>query len=409
MKNAMIRFFVVCSVFGFIKSADAQEACQDLFSSPALELGVRYYPVAEKITAVETAAWTMEILRKASYGRAGQFNEKQVVEKGEMILAEPLRDGYSVEFEYSRDHRGPEPVWRLEEVELIKPNGDSVTLDKAPVTDDGNGFKKDIYALDQIAPLLGENKVEMPVKIEGPILESINKWARFAEFIKLGEIRALKTSMDLKSLRGKVFVRSTIDYTNKVIKKQSFKFFLLGMVMYLYSQRDKITKETILVDPWDKFKRQSDLAMSNPAMHALMQTQLQMLTGEKYVIPDSTSRDHFRYFDFRDTLEKIDIMNKLERAAGSKMKGALFMNGKFSGMMAMKDIHMDSVDVLEEADAIVLYFPKTERMLVLSGSWMKFEISSDLIVPYALSWNGGIDGTIYNKLKEKFKALKKDF
>lgn len=407
MKNRMMFFVALMLTQAFALQVRAQDACQDLFAPLAIELTLTTSLKTKEFPPAAFAAYALDVLRKTTFTRDSNFNEKQVIEKGEIVLAEPLKDGWSIEFSYSKDSRGVEPVYRLEEIDLIKPNGDTTVLDKSPMTTDGLGLKDNVYPIDQLAPAIGDVKVEMPHSIQGPLLENLSKWARLSEFMKLGEVRALKTTADLKALRGKVFARSTVDYTNKVIKKQSFKFFLLGMVMYLYSQRDKITNEVILVDPWDKFKRQSDLAMSNPQMFASMQSQLQLLTDKKYKIPESTSRESFRYFDFADTLEKIDIMNRLERTAGSKVKIGLYLNGKLSPM-TLKDIHMDAVDVLEESDAIVLYFPKTERMLILSGSWMKFEMSADLIVPYALSWNGSIEGNIYNDLKEKFKAMKKD-
>lgn len=403
---SVVAFSILSSLsFG----AQAQSACEDLFSVSEIRFQPMDFSIKSQMDPVKLASMTLQVLKMASLDRSGSFTEKQVVEKGELVLASPLKNGWSVESEYAIDQRGDVPVFRLSEVELVKPNGDSTVLDKAPLTDDGLAFKKDTYPIGQINSQLDAD-VQIPLSIQGPLLENINKWAGVAEYIKRGEIRDLKEGSQLKTLRGKVFVRSTIDYTTKVVKKQSFKFFLLGMVMYLYAQRDSFTKEVVLVDPWDKFKRQSDLALADNKMRTLMQAQVQLLTGNKNIkLPESYARESFRYFDFQDTLEKIDILNKLERTAGSKMKVAWLHQGKFAGLLSAKDLHMDFLDTLDETDAVVLYFSKTERMLVLSGSWMKFERTSDLIVPYALSWNGGVDGTIYNILKEKFKSLKKEF
>lgn len=273
MKYVMLFFMTM--TFG--SGAWAQATCEDVFHIAGLELDSSDFSMDKQQDPAQLNSMTLKLLKLTSFSRSSVFTEKHVVEKGELVLASPLNDGWSVEFEYSADYRGKDLVYRLKEIDLIKPNGESSSLDKAPTNTAGDQFRKLFYPTESVNEALKDAKIQMPAAIYGALFQNINRWATKAEFIKRNELQGLSTTQDLKKLNGKVAVRSTIDYTNKVIKKQSFKFILLGLVMYFYSQRDVITNEVIKVDPWDKMKRMSEVALTTDYMRDRMSQQLSLV------------------------------------------------------------------------------------------------------------------------------------
>lgn len=73
-------------------------------------------------------------------------SEKVTIEKGELRLAKILPNGVSIEFEYTGDLRsekqGLGKAFRLTKIMAIKPNGQTVTISKDPLTDDGRHLRQ---------------------------------------------------------------------------------------------------------------------------------------------------------------------------------------------------------------------------------------------------------------------------
>lgn len=408
MKNLILMSIAVLSGLGVSATAQAQAVCSELFQPSGVEINVSDYSYEKQVNPAALDSITFNLLKMTSYSRSSFFNEKNVVEKGELVLASPLKDGWSVEFEYAADYRGSSPVFRLKEIDLIKPNGEVTTLDKAPTNLTGDTLKKEFYPIDPIDSHMIDAQINMPVTIYSPVFENMGRWAVFAEFIKRGELQALKEIRELKVLRGKVAARSAIDYTKKVIKKQSFKYFLLGAVMYFYSQRDVIKNEIIVVDTWDKMKAQSDVALSNDKMRAEISDLLSKMTQSKVMVPRVFEAPlQFDYSEFSAALKDIDVLNRLERTEVSKPIMALWDGSKFN-LMSAKKININIFDSVEDDAALVIYFPATSRIVIVSSKWMSYTPSTDLVLPFLLEPGSDIQGNVFNILKEKIKTLKKD-
>jgi hypothetical protein len=409
----MKQWILAVIAMGLSSPAWAQPTCEDLFHLRGVELSTTEYSLAQQMNPEFLNSLTLNILQMTSFSKSSVFNEKNVVEKGELVLAKPLNNGWSMEFEYAADYRGKTPVFRLKEIDLVKPNGEVTTLDKAPNNTLGDSLKKDFYAFEGMDASLADAKLSMPQAIHSPLFERITRWATLADYIKRDEVQGLKNAGDLKGMRGKVFVRSTIDYTNKVIKKQSFKFFLLGMAMYFYSQREVITNEIIKVDPWDKMKRMSDVGLSTDYMREKMSAQLTLIEKRpimlKPVLPVDEELD---YAQVPNVLQNLELLNRFERQEESKPVVAYF-NGVNSSLslLSFKKINTVLLDDISDADAaILIYFPKTRRIVIISSQWMSFNASSDFVLPFLLEPGSKINGDIFERLEAKLYLLnqKKD-
>lgn len=403
----MKQWILAVIVIGFSLQASAFEnSCEFLFSPRGVLLNTEEFSLVQQTNPKFINSLTLNILQMTSFSKSTVFTEKNVVEKGELVLARPLENGWSLEFEYAADYRGRTPVFRLKEIDLVKPNGEVTTLDKTPNTTEGDALKKDFYAFEGMDVSLADARVSMPQAIHSPIFERVMRWATLADYLKRDEIQALKEGSDLRGMRGKVFVRSTIDYTNKVIKKQSFKFFLLGMAMYFYSQKDVITNEIVVIDPWDKMKVQSDLGLSDEKKRKDMGTLLSKMTEKKIELGRIyNTNKSFNYSDFDSALADIEILNRLERKEASKPIVALWDGIRYS-TVSFKKLGLSTFDSLDEESALAIYFPRTERIVLIASPWLSYSASSDLVLPYLLKPGNDIEGSIYNILKDKIKTIK---
>jgi|SaaInlStandDraft_5_1057022.scaffolds.fasta_scaffold15443_3 hypothetical protein len=74
---------------------------------------------------------------------------KSTFEKGSLVLAEPLKNGDSLELEYLTDQRGQEDVFRLKKVTYVKQSGARHVLSKKPLDDSGKEFKTSDFLMVQ--------------------------------------------------------------------------------------------------------------------------------------------------------------------------------------------------------------------------------------------------------------------
>lgn len=83
---------------------------------------------------------------------------KETLEKGELRLAVPLKDGYSLEGEYQGSNRQDGKSFHLIRLHLILPNGQEVNLDKTPLSVDNKKFLTKSYGWKVKSQLIdGEN------------------------------------------------------------------------------------------------------------------------------------------------------------------------------------------------------------------------------------------------------------
>jgi hypothetical protein len=162
------------------------------------------------------------------------------------------------------------------------------------------------------------------------------------------------------------------------------------------------------VDTWDKMKAQSDVALSDDKMRSEISDLLSKMTQSKVMVPRVFEAPlQFDYSEFSAALKDIDVLNRLERTEVSKPIMALWDGSKFN-LMSAKKININIFDSVEDDAALVIYFPATSRIVIVSSKWMSYTPSTDLVLPFLLEPGSDIQGNVFNILKEKMKTLKKD-
>ncbi len=94
----------------------------------------------ESDTKIET------LLRMVGNALFTGASPKDTLEKGELRLAVPLKDGYSLEGEYQGSDRIGGKSFHLIRLHLILPNGQEVNLDKTPLSVDNKQFLSKSYS-----------------------------------------------------------------------------------------------------------------------------------------------------------------------------------------------------------------------------------------------------------------------
>ncbi|MFS4457538.1 hypothetical protein [Bdellovibrio sp. HCB2-146] len=391
-------------------SGVAQEKCEDIFETRTLSISDDSFAPALQADKERSKILALKILQMAAFGRSVDFTEKQVLEKGELLLARTLNDGWSMEAEYGIDQRGAAAKFRMKKLLLVKPNGEEIVLDKSPIDVSGLKFNNRFYTVEQFNSSLKSASLEFPVTVEGALYDQVVKWAAYSDHLKSEELRALQSEKDLNVLRLKVFGRGVVDYTNKVIKKQSFKFALLGFVMYLYTQKDEVRGKIFVDDPWEKILKNGGVNILPAEEYAAFISSFSLFEGPLDFFKmglGPKSETNVKYIDFSKLATYIEDLNRIERSKSGRpvviysdaeaKKVSILNYKKFGGQWG---------DSVQNASSMVVIYPVTKRALVLSSDLVHIEGEEDTILPIA------IDGTaypeLYNYLVKQVKSAKKD-
>jgi hypothetical protein len=237
----------------------AQMKCADILRDTGVKLSTSGFEAERQNDAKLLPEMTLRLLQMSAKTLGESFSEKLTLEKGELSLAEDLGSGYSLEYEYFADRRSDQEAFRLGKISVIKPNGEKTLLQKNPTSADGMSLSKKRFSEEDLGMAsLGENSpagtlqnLNVPTVIQGELLTGFLTWAPRMEYLKREELRAAGPDA-LKGLRGRAFLRSNKDYVGKIIKKQSFKYVMFALAMYLfYSERDRALEALdSLRDPW---------------------------------------------------------------------------------------------------------------------------------------------------------------
>lgn len=122
-------------------SANANKTATPVTAPDFLSVGQMYgVYLKESDTKIET------LLRMAGNALFTGASPKDTLEKGELRLAVPLKEGYSLEGEYQGSDRPGGKSFHLIRVHLILPNGQEVNLDKNPLSVDNKQFLNKSYS-----------------------------------------------------------------------------------------------------------------------------------------------------------------------------------------------------------------------------------------------------------------------
>lgn len=406
----MRSLFAVGMFLVLTSSGLAQDKCEEIFETRAVTISSDTFAPSLQANAENSKVLALNILRMAAFGRSADFTEKQVLEKGELLLAQNLNDGWSMEAEYGIDQRGASPKFRLKKLLLVKPNGEEIVLDKSPVDVTGVKLNNLFYPVEQYNSTLKSVSVDFPVTVEGALYDHVATWAVYSDHLRTEELRALQSQSDINVLRLKVFGRGVVDYTNKVIKKQSFKFALLGFVMYLYTQKDEVGHKLFVDDPWEKILKNGAVGILPAEEYAAFISSLSLFDGPFNFFKEGLAprKDTtVKYIDFSKLATYIEDLNRIERAKSGRpivvysdneaKKVSILNYKKFGGQWG---------DSIQNTSSMVVIYPVTKRALILTSDLVHIEGEEDTILPIAVDGNAYPE--LYNYLLKQSKSVKKD-
>jgi hypothetical protein len=149
--------------------------------------------------------------------------------KKEMTLGKNLKAGYSLEMKFEYDERDDVKAYNYLSLDLIHPDGFKENLSKRPVNPVNWSFFEE--SIDVNGPV-GKFEVNVPMKIEGPLIDALEKWGNRLNFIDASDLRKLSTMSDLRWLYLKYFKEDQKDlYKNRSRKEYSKIIFSVGLII----------------------------------------------------------------------------------------------------------------------------------------------------------------------------------
>lgn len=397
------------SLFLLSSLAYGAEQCGPIFLD-GIYLDNKDFSSEKQDNAKELPLLMSKILKMSSHTLSESMSPKLTLEKGEIILGQPLSEGWTLEFSYKMDARTQDKAYRLSEIIAVKPNGDKVKISKNPTTSDGKNFDKNHIALEELltakieVPLDVLKTIEAPVLIRGKLLEQIHKWLPYLEFMNRDKMRLMEVA-DLQGLKTSAVVKFNLDYTQGIIKKQSFKFILLGLAMYLYTQKDTIADYVSAVDPWSDLIKDSSLSGLNAMEHqhimGALKEVLQIQSLPEEISPPSRKKAFTlnAYNDVSEILKKTNDLNQIEKKSGGSQIIHLFKNGE-SLETTPKKIAQLLTSNNDDALVLVFSYPASKRMLLISNEFIQ---EKDDISFLTLAVDGTEDKVLYSLIRDNLK------
>lgn len=372
----MRKFILILSTMLFTVNSFAQEMCSGIFIQPGLKVSTGSYSTNTQSTSSDEVAMALGILKMTTNTLTESISKKMTVEKGELLLGQNLGDGWSLEYEYFADKRTEKTIFRLGKVNLIKPNGEKTTIDKKPTKEDGNSLSKKFYSEEDLgfkageAPAVFANApaVEFPALIQQNTLKYLLSMASSMEFFTRDEINQ---ATDLKTLKAKAFVKSNVKYVQGIIKKQAFKFVLLGVVMYgYYSEKDKVIDMiSPRQDSWKEIIKGTELA---PLMRAL---DILGISSKDSGVKASRGKRDEPGVSSDELLRMVRSVVKTEKNSDGDPEIYLLDN---TGVRQLnpKSLNAALHDMSEDSNRVVVVkLPQTERIVVVEDG-----LTSDAVV-----------------------------
>lgn len=382
------------------------DVCKSIFSD-GIQLNNSAFTAAKQHDAKEIPFMLSRILHMSANTLNESMSYKYTLEKGEITLGHQLADGWTLEFNYKRDARTADVSYRLEDIQVLQPNGESIKLTKSPTSVDGNSFAKDHFSLSELndakikIPLDKMTmNVDVPVVITGALMKSVEKWIPYLEFISRDKLR-LAQEADLSKLKTGAFVKSNLEYSREIIKKQSFKFTLLGIAMYMYLQKDQVVDYVLDKDPWaDLLKTSSFEKLSSQEqkdMARLFKDSMNLELNEQLAIFNKNKKSSSikSYYSDSEILKMTNDLKSIDKKSGGATLGYVFQNGKSVGGSPQKIMSLMSS---YSQDEIVLAFvyPATKRILIVTNALTQEKDEESFLT---LAIDGNEDREIYSALK----------
>ena len=165
----------------------------------------------------------IEVMRLLLQNSSYVLEEKNVLTKGELVIGVPAKDGYYFEVTY-KSMSGERSQFIVDKIALKTPTGsESKKIAEGFLNAGELKLKKTEF---EIGNTLGDGinaKLKIPLIIDGPLLNKIDKLAQFFEYFKKDEMRTLLKSNSMFKIRTVFEFRRARDVFFKVLLKEPMK------------------------------------------------------------------------------------------------------------------------------------------------------------------------------------------
>lgn len=244
MRILPIIFFVL-SYFGTL-SVNAQ-TCENLFAdltptpvpmivenipskSDRIELQkITNSTQAEKLTleastfSKNTDQAAIELMRLLLQNSSYVLEEKNVLNKNELVIGVPIKDGYFFEIAY-KALANERSQFIIDKISLKTPTGaDSKKVAEGFLKANAIELKKNEFEIGSILGAGINAKLKIPLIIDGPLLTKLDTLAKFFEYFRKDEMRKLLQTNSMLKIRAVFEYRRARDVFFKVLFKEPMK------------------------------------------------------------------------------------------------------------------------------------------------------------------------------------------
>ena len=420
------RTMTLISFLLFSQISMAQLNCQDIFYKT--ELLTKAPPVAKTQISISESSLIHASMHKdnpqfkAAFKQLIQMfaqttflniSEKLSFEKGELYLAHKINEDTSLELEYAGDKRGEETLFRLVSYKIVRANLKSSHIEKNPLTDDGKFLnqKQIEYSLtlkDGEAVKVADTALhlEIPVAISNDLLKLMEKWSDKFNMINRQDIRSMIEKDQLLQLYLKAQYLSGIEFSKNIIKKQSYKYVLIGLVIYASSYAMEHFIDTKIEQVVSEFKNTSKMSLDdNKLFQSFFESHQQnwkqsnqnLSTDIQRLTTVLTKKDKIASVDaFRSTL--AHMMNQEILRESEPLY--YVMNSKMEYVGELKEDQITELEFEKDNHRILLtVFPQSQSMQVSIINFSeKAKISSIATLLIHESNNAQLYDTILRKI-----------
>lgn len=157
----------------------------------------------------ELAVSNVELLYLARQTAFPKIEEDTVEATGQMNLGKTLRNGWTLEFEYTRDARHDRDIYILTSIELVAPNMQTRVIIDSPLNDSATQFSKRSFELD-LPELFFQEIVRVPLKISDKTLHILSKYYHKLKYVPIITMK--------QALKKQEFWKLDLMYSRKIIK-----------------------------------------------------------------------------------------------------------------------------------------------------------------------------------------------
>ncbi len=399
--------------FSLSSAAEAQETCGSIMGE-GIALSSGAFRKENQYDKTKINDLTARILSMAQSTLGESITPKMTLEKnGKMILGQILKDNWSLEAEYAQDARVADSfeknsIFRLAEISVVRPNGEKIKILKSPTTISGEAFSKDVLTNKDLTGLENEvlfetlHQVNLPLTIEGPLWQSVAKWIPHLEFFPRSTLRDLDANHLTRTKIQGIAMAKWHD-TKKIVNKQSIKYLLFGILIYIYTERQNINLDFLLPDPWIQLlslSKETKLHTEEAESLGQQISALSRSTIEKSSLFKTSNKDKYStkmYMSLSEISKTAASLAALEKKTASKQHVYVFKKNKVSPFSLKKVSEFLNSDP-EDPTLVIFHHPNMKRLWIVNAH-QAIEGEGDEAKFFTFALDGNADPENYRIIK----------